>query len=177
MEILNLSTTQVLNWIAPMSDEEAGRFMRAVLTYAREERPVPLISHSDAALFGLIMQLDGYHFDWIREQIDASALQTGRCWHEFWALFPRKDAKKDAMKAWLGALKVASPKVILDGAKRLAVSFDGRPKSDIAKWCPMPATWLRGARWNDASLQPSAQPFDPVAAMRAKREAEEGAKP
>lgn len=61
----------------------------------------------------------------------------------FWAVYPRKDARKDARKAW-DQLHPDTPLV-------------GRILSDLARrawpndpcYILLPATYLRGERWND----------------------------
>lgn len=73
---------------------------------------------------------------------------------KFWAAFPRKEAKKDAMKAWLQ----------MDSGQRFAAvaslpvhvrfwNLSGRER----QYLPLPATWLRGERWNDELEMPGAK--------------------
>ena len=117
-------------------------------------------------------RLDGYHLPWI-DALLAQARQniSGAGFDDFWKVYPRKDAKKDARKAWLGACAIAIPVNIMIGATRFAETWEGRPKAEVAKFCPLPATWLRGERWNDAG--PSSG-FDAGAAIRQMRDQEEG---
>lgn len=72
-------------------------------------------------------------------------------WARFWSLYPRKQGKADARKAWTRALVKADADVILRGATRFAGGV-----RDL-KFCPYPATWLNGERWNDEPL-PDARP-------------------
>ena len=69
----------------------------------------------------------------------------------FWKAYPRKEAKADAMKAWV------SPKIKIDLAVILK-AIEARKVSGSwfdSDYIPLPASWLRGARWNDEILPPS----------------------
>jgi hypothetical protein len=61
---------------------------------------------------------------------------------EFYRLYPRKEAKVDARKAWAQVTKKVDPQTIIDG---LAAYSFGPDK----KFHPLPASWLRGQRWED----------------------------
>jgi len=61
---------------------------------------------------------------------------------EFWKHYPRKDAKQDAAKAWRQVTKDADPSVIVAGVQ--SFPFDSR-----RTYQPLPASWLRGKRWED----------------------------
>ena len=61
---------------------------------------------------------------------------------EFWARYPRKVAKQDAVKAWRKVTKTTDPQVILDGLAR-------HQFSDEAKFIPYPASWLNAGQWAD----------------------------
>lgn len=64
---------------------------------------------------------------------------------DFWAAYPRKEAKRKAEQAYRAALKRTrgDSQVILDGARRYAAS---KPEP---KFTAMPTTWLNGDRWAD----------------------------
>ena len=67
-----------------------------------------------------------------------------RRWYE---VYPRKQGKADAMKAWLG-LKPDLPlaeKMIVAAEKQKA---SGCLAGDL-QYIPLPASWLRGRRWED----------------------------
>lgn len=64
---------------------------------------------------------------------------------EFWSVYPRKVAKVAAMKAFNKALKMASPAVILEGAKAYARQRAG----EDANYTKHPSTWLNGGCWGD----------------------------
>lgn len=67
----------------------------------------------------------------------------------FWSAYPKHEAKKDAIKAW-NALKPSDDlrnTIIADLEKRLASG--GAWYKAERKFIPLPATYLRGARWED----------------------------
>jgi hypothetical protein len=64
----------------------------------------------------------------------------------FWQLYPRKQAKKDALKAWL-RVEVTEYEKIMSSLKA-QIQSDAW-KRDKGKYIPMPATWLNGNRWED----------------------------
>lgn len=71
---------------------------------------------------------------------------------KFWAAYPRREAKKDAMKAW----GLMSPEQRFAAVHAVPVhvrywNAAGRTKQYI----PLPATWLRGERWEDELEMPA----------------------
>lgn len=73
----------------------------------------------------------------------------------FWEAYPRKDAKVDARKAWK-TLKPSDAMVthIVKAVEKQARSPGWRDRNYI----PLPASWLRGKRWEDEGAQPRAGP-------------------
>jgi hypothetical protein len=63
---------------------------------------------------------------------------------QFWATYPRREGKLDAMKAYQQALKHATPDAILAGAMRYA-----RSCSPERRFQKLPGGWLRAGRWLD----------------------------
>jgi len=61
----------------------------------------------------------------------------------FWAAYPRRVGKLDALKAYAKARAQASAAEILDGVKRYIANKPG-----YADWAH-PGTWLRAGRWMD----------------------------
>ena len=61
---------------------------------------------------------------------------------EFWRHYPRKDAKADARRAWKQVTKDVDPQTIIDGLTAYAFKPD-------RNFQPLPASWLRGRRWED----------------------------
>lgn len=62
----------------------------------------------------------------------------------FWAAYPRRDAKKDAQRAWN---QIGPP----DGPLLATILGDLQTRvwPRERKYIPLPATYLRGERWND----------------------------
>lgn len=63
----------------------------------------------------------------------------------WWLWVPRKDAKKDALKAYRAARKTRSMEQLLADMKSYRSKVQDRAKEHIL----LPASWLRGERWND----------------------------
>lgn len=68
---------------------------------------------------------------------------------EFWRIYPRKEGKKTAYRAFLAAQGGEATTTILAGAHR----FANDPNLPLDKtFIPHPATWLNGGRWDDEPL-------------------------
>jgi hypothetical protein len=69
----------------------------------------------------------------------------------FWEAYPRKESKKDALRAW-DKLKPAAElqAAILADLKKRALSADWR--KDGGKFIPHPASYLNGSRWEDQGI-------------------------
>lgn len=73
---------------------------------------------------------------------------------EFWTTYPRREGKKDAMKAW--AHMTEEQKFSARASIPIHVRFwklSGRERHYI----PLPATWLRGERWSDELEMPQSK--------------------
>jgi hypothetical protein len=68
----------------------------------------------------------------------------------WYATYPRKRGKGQAAKAYRAARKKATAETLLAAIEQQAASLISRGPD----YCPYPATWLNGERWND---QPDAQ--------------------
>ena len=64
----------------------------------------------------------------------------------FWELYPRKEGKRDAEKAWM-KVKLTE-KLFLQMEKSLARRKESGTWDD-KQFIPLPASWLRGERWTD----------------------------
>ena len=62
---------------------------------------------------------------------------------QFWALYPRREAKKDAFKAWLQL----RPDAAL--VEQILANLKTREWPNLNKHIPLPASYLRGYRWTD----------------------------
>ncbi len=83
------------------------------------------------------------------EQGNSSAASPG--FAEFWDAWPKKVDKVDALKAWkkLGHVNGLLP-TILAAVRTQAV--DNEWHRERGKYCPSPAKWIRGRRWEDEGL-------------------------
>jgi len=63
----------------------------------------------------------------------------------FWAAFPRRQAKKDALRAW----RMLKPDTELVQAMLDALAWQTRTDQWKRGIIPLPATYLRGERWMD----------------------------
>lgn len=63
---------------------------------------------------------------------------------EFWNAYPRRDKKKDAYKAWIQTSEIRPPqKDLMESVKHYSgLGLD-------RKYTALPASWLRGERWED----------------------------
>jgi hypothetical protein len=64
---------------------------------------------------------------------------------EWYALYPRKKARADALKAYRAARKKATAEEILSGLRRLLPELNGVAEN----YRPYPASWLRSESWED----------------------------
>ena len=63
----------------------------------------------------------------------------------FWELYPRKEAKGAAVKAFKAAVKKAGADKVIDGLKAQLPALAATDRQFI----PLPATWLNAERWAD----------------------------
>jgi hypothetical protein len=68
---------------------------------------------------------------------------------EFYSIYPRREARVAAEKAWAKAVRTTPPARIILGAKR----FRDDPNREDS-YTPHPATWLNQGRWTDEPLPP-----------------------
>lgn len=74
----------------------------------------------------------------------------------FWAAYPKKAGKADALKAW----NKLAPDVVLQEqmGKALEVQKQSQQwRKDGGQYIPMPSTWLNGRRWEDEAPQAQSQ--------------------
>lgn len=73
---------------------------------------------------------------------------------QFYQVFPRKEARIDALRAWhqVRHMPGVSPESIIAGAKRFAARCEREGQE--MKFVPLPASWLRAGRWSDAEPPP-----------------------
>ena len=80
---------------------------------------------------------------------------------EFYLAYPRKEARPNALKAYVKARKDTPADVILAGVQRYVKAVEGKERQYIA----LPATWLNGRRWEDdlAPVAGKPSPWDSYA--------------
>ena len=76
---------------------------------------------------------------------ETSALVVPDLFSEFWSLWPRKEGKADAVKAWAKAIRKIDQTLLLE----LARQYVQHPNRPAKQFVPHGATWLNGERWND----------------------------
>ena len=84
--------------------------------------------------------------------------------NSFWSIYPRKEAKTDALRAW-GKL-APSPDLqtaILSHIEQRKKSFDWMKEG--GKYIPLPATFLNGRRWEDETGSVNVVPLKSGAAF------------
>lgn len=67
---------------------------------------------------------------------------------EFWMVYPRKQGKADALKAYKVIRRKHDAKTILAGARAYALLNIGEDKAFLK----LPGGWLRGERWEDEQI-------------------------
>jgi hypothetical protein len=76
-----------------------------------------------------------------------AATQSDTGFRAFWDAYPRRQAKKDAQRAWANL----RPDAATQEAILHALSWQRAQWPDLT-YAPLPATWLRGERWQDEPL-------------------------
>lgn len=64
---------------------------------------------------------------------------------DFWTIYPRREGKGAAKKAWAKAVKILPASELLPIVRSYSVRVDGTEK----RFIPFPATWLNQERWAD----------------------------
>ena len=68
----------------------------------------------------------------------------------FWNVYPRKDGKEPAARAWAARPDRPPTEELVRIVRERALSSDWR--RDRGKWVPHAATWLNQGRWQDAGI-------------------------
>ena len=92
-------------------------------------------------------KLNTYQTEPHKKELVRKPVEPDSSFEEFWKTYPRKEAKGTARRAWLKAVRVAAPELIIAGATR----YNEDPNRDPA-FTAHAATWLNGERWLDGSL-------------------------
>lgn len=82
-------------------------------------------------------------------QAGGLGFQPEEIFEKFFALYPKKDAKDHARKAFLRAVsRGADPEDIAAGCQ-LCVEYGTLDPRDFGRYCQPAATWLNRSQWND----------------------------
>jgi hypothetical protein len=73
---------------------------------------------------------------------------------DFWQLWPRREGKANAVKAWQKAVRKISEAELVEKARAYVTS----PTVPAKQFVPHAATWLNGERWNDEITQETYNP-------------------
>lgn len=88
---------------------------------------------------------------------------------DFWALYPRRVAKKDARTAW-AKIDAKHYPTILTALYEWARIWDARGEPE---YTPYPASWLNGERWED-DFPPGHKPYSMRQQQQERRKEESG---
>jgi len=66
---------------------------------------------------------------------------------DFYTLYPRKEAKQNALKAYQKAVKQVSHEAIIEGVSKYKQQIDA--KQTEKQYIKQPATWLNQGCWDD----------------------------
>lgn len=102
------------------------------------------------------------------EVVNREEVVTDFDFDDFWALYPRRVAKKDARNAWNKIGPKHRPQ-ILAALFEWARIWNARGE---VQYIPHPATWLNGERWED-DFPPDHRPYSPQQ-IRREEAKEEG---
>lgn len=111
---------------------------------------------TDAEMRGISVRTDGKNTLGTGEQGNRGTvkehahLTASVTFDDFWNLYPKKNGKAEAVKAWAKAVKKADPQQIIDAVRAFAES----PYRPEKQFIPYGATWLNQERWNDPPPEP-----------------------
>jgi uncharacterized protein YdaU (DUF1376 family) len=92
---------------------------------------------------------------------------------EFWKLYPRKEAKPRALRAWRKVEPAELPAIL--AGLRVHIQKEQWQKGDV-KYIPLPATWLNDRRWEDENVAAKQEPI-PMAPRRSENLQRDEARP
>lgn len=86
-----------------------------------------------------------------KERSDRTSLTLHADFDRFWACYPKRKAKQDALKAW----RALKPDTVLVECILAAIAEQSRSTDwlkDGGQFIPYPASWLRAHRWKDEPI-------------------------
>ena len=78
---------------------------------------------------------------------------------KFWTLYPRREGKAAATRAWAKAIKAADVPTIAAGLRTAVAGWEADRTE--RRYIPLPASWLNGQRWTDEATTTVAVPVGP----------------
>lgn len=87
------------------------------------------------------------------QDTDTDKEEKEKTFVQFWNLYPRREAKKDARRAW-EKIQLAEVAPILANVKKRKLNGWKDPQ-----FIPLPATYLNGRRWEDEAPQTAPDPY------------------
>lgn len=93
----------------------------------------------------------------------AKAPKTPCLFEDFYALYPRKEAKQNALKAYQKAVKQVSHEAIIEGISKYKQQIEA--KQTEMKYIKQPATWLNAGCWEDDYTTETKQNLTDINAM------------
>ena len=147
-------------YLACISDIDDGAFR--LLVYAQSKNvPICLLNYKKACEKLRISTRSFYrykktleeHPEFFVESEDTKPTDNyTKQFNEFYELYPRKQARRNAEKSFNSAIKRGThPYVIINAAKQFAVLVEER--NTETRYIPHPATWLNQERWQDEDLR------------------------
>lgn len=122
-------------WVTCDPSEPSVRFAPAVIAPADDE----------GAKKTEVKKTEVREVDLVRQDVERANKEA---FEEFWKVYPRRQARGGAYKAFIKAAECVPVQEILEGSKRFASDPYLPPKQFI----PMAATWLNQERWSDGPL-------------------------
>ena len=153
-------SSKALSDVSMFSPRMINRYRQELLNAGYIDREGRLVSLADATAVAYEPSKQGAHLATktpVKPKIGITKIDDAQ-FEEFWVLYPRKEGKGAAKKAWgkaVGSLKKteADPERFLkEMTQRYRNHIDLRPSRD-RKFVPHAATWLNGERWTDDFLQ------------------------
>lgn len=124
----------------PVTEPTRQRAYKAETESLPVTQPIPT-SHSDGAIEPSVEPLG--------EPLVTYEVAEAK-FQDFWNVYPRKNGKAAAEKAWAKAIKTEAPDAIVAAARLFAES----PHLPAKQFVPYGATWLNGKLWNDPLPEP-----------------------
>tara|TARA_R100000700_G_C3174521_1_gene149186 strand:- start:298 stop:918 length:621 start_codon:yes stop_codon:yes gene_type:complete len=153
-------STKALSDVTMWTPRMINRYRQELLNAGYIDRDGRLIALADATAVDYQPSTQGAHLATktpVKPKIGVMKIDDAK-FEEFWVLYPRKEGKASAKKAWvkaIGVIKKTSDdpeRYLKEMTQRYRNHVDSRSSRD-RKFVPHAATWLNGERWTDDFLQ------------------------